>query len=409
MTAVGMKWNIRLLVVCMAAVSVSLPIAWISLAKLFLALAFVGEVIRRVMQKSATTAFHSLSIAQLVPWVLVGAFLSVLWAQANLATALASVVKHSKLIFLLLPAYLLRDENEVRRALQWFCAGVLFLMASAWLLAAHVPLPWATHTGGRNAVFSTYLDQSMIMATSAAVFWHLRNVSWSRWFGTVCAASAAGNVFLLEGRTGYVLLVALGGLLLAWRCPPNWRMRAYGLAAALVLACVSLAYLYAQQNPDRHGPTDRAYKEADQELSSDQWRLNAWRRSLQAIEQRPLVGYGAGGWKAAIIPLEGARAQATLGDGAIGNPHQQFLLWGVEFGLPGMAALILIFLLLAREALRFDSDVARATWSVLAACAIAGMFNSVLYDDSIGDFYCIVIGLLIALGIHRPHNRFLTT
>jgi hypothetical protein len=49
--------------------------------------------------------------------------------------------------------------------------------------------------------------------------------------------------------------------------------------------------------------------------------------------------------------------------------------------------------------LKVDSPVARAGQSVLAALAVSCLFNSSIYDDLIGDFFCLSLGVLLAYGI----------
>lgn len=402
MTLSRPTWSLRLFIVSLAAVAISLPIAWVSIAKLLLVMAFLFEVARRAWTKEASPEWKSLQVSRLIPWLITFTFVSLLWTQADLDTALQSVVKHSKLIFILIPVLLVRSLPEAQIAMRAFAIGQLIMLLSSWMVFAGIALPWVIYNGGKNAVFSSYLDQSMILASSAAIFWHLRASGiWPRWLALVCTVAAAANVLLLlEGRTGYVLVIGLTGLALAWACPPRWRKVLFGLTAALVMASVALAYLLAQHKPDANNPGSRVYVQSGRTLGSDDWRLNAWYRSLQAAKQAPLVGTGAGSWKSAIAPFDGATFIENFGTSPISNPHQQYLLWVVEFGVLGCAGLLIGLLLAARDARQFAPPVARALWSVLAACTVAGLFNSVLYDDSIGDFFCIAAGLLLALGLH---------
>jgi len=410
MTLAGPPWSLRLFIVSFAAVAVSLPIAWVSIAKLLLVLAFLFELARCAWARETTTEWQSLQAAKLIPWLIAFTFVSLLWTHADMDTALQSVVKHSKLVFMLIPVLLIRSLPEAHFAMRAFALGQLAMLLSSWLVFAGVSLPWVIYNGGKNAVFSSYLDQSMILASSAAIFWHLRNSSiWPRWLGLVCSVAAVANVvFLLEGRTGYVLVVGLAGLAFAWACPPRWHKPLYGLTAALVLFSVALAYLHAQQKPEVVNSQGRVYLESGHTLGSDAWRLNAWHRSLQALQEAPGIGTGAGSWKSAIQPFDGPTFIENFGTSPISNPHQEYLLWAVEFGLLGCAALVICLILAARDARQFEPSVARACWSVLAACAVAGLFNSVLYDDSIGDFFCISAGLLMALGVQSKSNKATT-
>lgn len=65
---------------------------------------------------------------------------------------------------------------------------------------------------------------------------------------------------------------------------------------------------------------------------------------------------------------------------------------------------------LVRDALRFERSIAQATMSVVAAMAVACMFNSSLYDALIGDYFCVALGLLMALGVRtKTETSFQTS
>lgn len=136
--------------------------------------------------------------------------------------------------------------------------------------------------------------------------------------------------------------------------------------------------------------------------SSSGFRLNAWRRSLQAMMQAPLSGHGVGSWTESVKHLEGASSQKVFGEGNASNPHQEYLLWGVELGFGGVVLLLAFFACLVRDSLGFVQPVMRATISVTAAAAIACLFNSSLYDALIGDYFCVALGLLMAMGVRTP-------
>jgi hypothetical protein len=73
----------------------------------------------------------------------------------------------------------------------------------------------------------------------------------------------------------------------------------------------------------------------------------------------------------------------------------------VEFGLAGLLVHLLGLAFLARDARKFKPSIRHALWSVLTACAVSCMFNSSLYDDLIGDFFCLTLGLLCSLGMQQ--------
>ena len=117
------------------------------------------------------------------------------------------------------------------------------------------------------------------------------------------------------------------------------------------------------------------------------------------MDAEPFKGHGVGAWTPAVKRFEDSRTATQLfGEGNHSNPHQEYLLWGVELGVGGLVLFVALLACMLRDALRFPENIQRATLSVLAALALACLFNSTLYDDLIGDFFCISLGLLIAAG-----------
>ncbi|MCX8516865.1 MAG: O-antigen ligase family protein, partial [Rhodoferax sp.] len=297
---VGMG-SLRLTVLCLAAASVSLPMAWISLAKLGLLLTVLLLAFTARSEASQAPAYTRL----LSPWLVLASLLlfalSLCWTQVNLALASAMLVKHGKLILLLAFVYAIRNKAEAATVLKAFIWGQLFVLLSSWLLGLGLTLPWVLNDqnsrGTHNVVFSeSYLDQSIMMAALAGVLWQLRSTwKWPTALTLVLALLALLNpVVLLEGRTGQVAGFCVLLLALFWALPKPWRtagMVVVPLLLALVLALGSerissrLAQVYQESvSYAQQGNTD----------TSSGWRINAWHRSLQAIAQQPVTGHGVG-------------------------------------------------------------------------------------------------------------------
>lgn len=145
----------------------------------------------------------------------------------------------------------------------------------------------------------------------------------------------------------------------------------------------------------------QSFKGSGQLSPSSGVRLDLWHRSLQSVAENPWHGSGVGSWSREFrrqeaihsdeIPINRASDQHS-------NPHQEYLLWGVELGLPGIALLCAVLLALYRDSLQLEVPARRAMQSVLAALTVACLFNCTLYDALIGDFFCITLALLLALG-----------
>jgi O-antigen ligase len=398
------KGNLRLYVVCFAALAASLPMAWVSLSKLLLfttTLAYLLTWNSQDANKSSQLGLHTTKVLLLIVLAFAG---SLLWTEVSLDFALGMLVKHLKLLQILLLVYLVRSVREAHLALKLFVFAQVFILASSWMLAAGIPVPWvfnAQDLATHYVVFSeSYLDQSIMLATLAGVVWHLHTEwKWSRYLAAAIAMAALLNVLLLlPGRTGYVACFVVAGLAGLWGLPIRARWALIVGAPLLLALTIAMGsnkiskrftdVAHEAQNYSQHGATD----------TSSGWRLNAWRRSIQAIGIKPFIGYGVGSWTPAVKRLDGDKALADFGVGNSSNPHQEFLLWGVELGVVGPLLLVALLLAMALDARQFPTTVKRATQTAVAVTAVACLFNSSLYDALIGDYLCTALGLLLALG-----------
>ncbi len=398
---VGLELNFRWLLVLLMAFSVSLPMAWISLSKLSL---FVGCLVLLVMgsRQMHQPVVRLQSMAFFAP-VLAGLgffVVSLLWTSAAPDVALASFVKHSRLLVIVLLVLMLRNLEESRWALLVFSAGIGLQLIFSWLSAAGLPLPWFSEWRPRGVVFTSYLDQSIILSTCAAVWWHMSPTKrWQRWVNVCLVTAALVNVLLLlDGRTGYLIAMALLTLAAMWRVPLKFRWYAFAVLPALILVTLAAVSSNFQTRLSLIITELRASSIQADTSTSTGWRLNAWRLSAQAIEEAPILGHGVGSFTATVKRLQGANAEAVFGPGKLSNPHQEFLLWGIEIGVVGMVLLLAILIRLWSDFNQMPQPVRRAGISVLAALFIACSFNSTLYDGLIGDFFVTLLGLLLAYG-----------
>ena len=297
---------------------------------------------------------------------------------------------------------LIRSVAEGRMAITFFAYGQAFVLLSSWLMFIGIAVPWHANAPTPYVVFSTYLDQSIMFATTASVFWYLRSDKlWPRWIGIVLAVLALANTFLLlEGRSGYVVALTAIALAAMWTMPPRFRLATLVITPVVLLLGLTLGSAQVQERVTKMVRESQGYAagQAVDIKDSSGWRLNAWRRSVQAIGEKPLLGHGVGAWTPAVKRLEGSTAIKIFGEGNHSNPHQEYLLWGVELGVGGSLLLLAALGCVARDALRFPTSIQRATLAVVAATAVACLFNSALYDDLMGDFFCVALGLLMALG-----------
>ncbi len=375
----------------------------ISISKLLVIVLGAGFLIFSRRFQASGRLLNGMSTPTAIVLILGVFALSLFWTVAPQEDALGSLVKYGKLLMVVLLVLLIRNRREAIWALGAFAIAQTFLLASSWMLFAHLPVPWATSHMALTeyAVFSSYLDQGIISSVFAALCWHLRDLAPGR-FGRKLAiflafAGFANVFFILMGRTAHVVSVALISLAIMWELPKKYRpvifMLPFLIAAGLFFASDKIRDRMTLVQTEVS-----AYSAQKTANTSSGIRLDLWNTAVQAIGEHPLSGSGVGSWSTQFNRLQHEKNPAHIDIAGNGNPHQEYLLWGVQLGVPGILLFMALLVAFWRDSLKLPRPYARATQSTLAALTVACLFNSSLYDAQIGDFFCILLGLLLALG-----------
>lgn len=403
-------FNFRLAIICLATASVGLSMAIISISKFLLLICGVATLLFARPTPGAGKSLTGMLTPVAVLVVIFAFATSLFWTLAPQADALGSIAKYGKLIVIALLLLLIRDRREAMYALGSFVLMQLLLVASSWMLYAHLPVPWATSNMALThyAVFSSYLDQGIISAVFAAICWHLRFLAPGR-FGRHLAiftalVSLCNVFFVLSGRSGHAVAIALLSIAIMWELPKRYRS-----VVVLLPFLLTLVLFYSSTKVRERLNLVRtevqSYSVRGEPTSSSGVRLNLWRRAIQAIGQHPLTGSGVGSWSTEYNRLEREQNPAHIDIAGNGNPHQEYLLWGVQLGIPGILLLFALMLSVLGDALRMEKQYSRAAQSTLLALAVACLFNASIYDAQIGDFFSVLLGLLLALGFSKSVNE----
>jgi O-antigen ligase len=358
---------------------------------------------------AALVAGRRLTELRTVPTILTLCMLGALaaslsYTSVSLTDALSALTKYGKLLLIPAIAVLIRSRAQAVTALGVYFITQSFVVLTSWLLFAGLSLPWVpAQRCALAVVYSCSLDQAILTAGFAALGWHLRADFPTR-FGpsialTMAALAALNLLFVLPGRTGQICLFAATAVGVWWAMPRKLRP----LAVLTPFVAFALAMLLSTQFNQRYAEVVsevKAYQsEAQGHLAtSSGLRLNYWRKSLQAIAEKPMFGYGVGTWQQQYWRLEpSARSSETA---SVRNPHQEFLFWGVQLGSVGIVLFTLWLGSFWWASRHFAPSAMRATVSLLVVFIVACVLNSALYDGLVGDYFCALLAVLLTLGRH---------
>ena len=397
----GKLARLRLYSLCFLALSVSLGVALVSLAKLMLLIAVLLQGLSDVRQRHRATAPNS---AGTLPWpsslwwgaaALLWMGLSMAWSSAPADAARLSLSRHAR--WLVLPAafYLLRAGTPAWPVLQCLVAGQLFVLLSSWLMVIGIPLPWAISVMSPDnaVVFASTIEQPITCTLMMLVVWYFRDqwpVPYRRFAVWAVLALTSANVLLVvTGRTGQMALL-LAWMIILLTSLPN-RHRWLAVAVPVLLAAIVGLGSERMQERWRKAQTDvLALQEGPlKEENSLGFRIDAWQKSVQAVAEKPVWGHGVGAWNQAYAAQGGTIPKAN-------DPHQQFLLWAVECGGVGVAVLVGFLALLWRNAQNLPGAARWGLRSVLAIEVLTGLANSTLLGAGIGEFFLLLWAGLLA-------------
>lgn len=243
-------------------------------------------------------------------------------------------------------------------------------------------------------VFKKKITHSVLMAFGAFLFaLKAREAADLRWrmVWALGAALAAFNVlFMVQGRTGHLVLMTL--LLYFLISSFRWR----GLLAALAAGLAIGGTVYLTPSSSLHQRTLTTINEyqdwrAGKPPTLANMRLESWSNSLKIVREHPLVGVGTGGFAAAYArQVQGTTMMLAP------QPENQYLLTAVQFGLLGLAAVLALFVIQWRLAWRLTSPTdTHLVHGLIIVMAVGSLFNSFLLDHTESLFYAWLTGLLL--------------
>lgn len=324
------------------------------------------------------------------------------WSEAPLKAGVDMLGKYADLLLVPMLMIALREGSTRRIALWVFLAVMVVTAMLSWLVVLSILHPaswmWEVCSPDNPSVFRGSITQNILMAY--AVYLLLLQVrelrSPQRWWLVALAALMIGDVLLVKGRTGYLVLLVLLAVfgwqqLRAWLHARgkriDWRM----YAAAALLALLAPAGMY-YAIPRLHDRVEKAIAEfhawqpAVHTDSSVGERMEFYRNTAALVARHPLLGYGTGAFEQAY-----AREARSRGMPPTKNPHEQYLLIMVQAGLPGLIMLLYLFYTQWGRAPQLptlrERDAARG---LVLTLVITGLFNSPLMDHTEGIFYAFM-------------------
>jgi O-Antigen ligase len=237
-------------------------------------------------------------------------------------------------------------------------------------------------------VFKNYITQGIFLSLAAyflAVQLVHHHTRW-RWLYSVGVLLILYNiVYMTQGRTGYLILASLI-LLLMYQL---YHTRGLWLGVILVTFLSLFAYQTSDKVYERIEKVSTGFQDyAKGEETSVPMRISFIKNSVMLITQHPLLGAGTGSFSHQYEQL--ARPQGIK---TTANPHNEYLMIAVQWGLLGTGVFISLLYQLLRTSFRLTSPYGWMAQGLVMTMAVGCLFNSFLLDTTEGHLFAYLVGL----------------
>lgn len=371
------KW---LSIAAIGSIPLSTAATSIATGLFFAAWLAAGDYRQRLRQiRSNAVALWALGLLALL-------VVGVLYSLAPAEEAVDGLRQYSKLLWIPLFITVLHERIWQRRGYYTLLAVMLLVLAASYAqLLGVLPL------GPPNQEYTFFkgrIAHSIFMAYTIYLFLHHlwrepnRRLLWL----SLIALAAYNLFFMVQGRSGYLVFLALMALYLYQR----WRSR--GLRISLLASMGILAFAYLT-SPAFQARIDETLSDLRQYQQNDTFtptglRLEFYAHTFTLIAKHPLVGGGTGSFQAQYA-AHAAEHQIHL----TGNPHSEYLLLATQLGLVGVGVAVMLGYRQWQLSRRLEPQFQAAAQGLLMTMLVGCLFNSLLMDFAEGHFYACLTGL----------------
>jgi O-antigen ligase len=347
-------------------------------------------------QKFNTLSQQPLAMVALLLFTVMS--LGFLYTPVSLVEAGRMLDKYRKLLYIPLFILLFADEKTRRWGLYAFLTAMGVTLFLSYLMTL---TGWSIGKGTpQNAfVFKNYITQGLLM-TLAAYFLAVYAWQQQRWYWLIIILLALYNIlFLSEGRTGYLIVFCLI-LLFAYQ---TYRWRGVIVGSLLLILLGGLIYSYSdvvKKRLESASANIHDYQQGETDTSIG-LRLEFYKNSLVLIAQSPLWGHGTGSFR-----YEYQQLAQLQGITATTNPHNEYLMIGVQWGLIGMGLFIYLLYQLGLLAVYLQPPQSWMVQGLIVTIAVGCLVNSLILDTTEGHLFAYLIGVLVG-GLNYPKAIFL--
>ena len=301
---------------------------------------------------------------------------------------------HYQIYFVLLMLISVGEGDWQKKSMDVFLVGAIY-GASLFFLTRIFEFPnwtifrnYISYEGNKSVSLGIFLG--IAAAVSLLYSLHEDNRNRKIIYGVMYIYISIAVLFFAKTRSGHVALIALSMLAIAM----NFKFRRNNLIlpAALILL---LAFSWQSSTLFKDRTTrlvnDLVVFSKGGTPSFEAARLEFVVHTGEMISEKPIIGHGVGAWRAQYP--DRARGLITA---EMSAPHNDYLLYWAELGIPGLLSLGWIWFTLIRAGRSLHNLQGQILITLTVATIIGGLTNTILRDWRFGVPFMILTATVMA-------------
>jgi len=305
-----------------------------------------------------------------------------------------NIQAYSKLILVLMLVVTLSDRPWTERAWMALTAGMLIVL-SATYVDIFINIPGSTSTqrglGADHSIFVEYVSQSFMTAIFIGYLIYkiasTNNARHRLTWGLLLVMSIFSVLFLLQSRSGLISVSAVILTCIFVYVPTQWKVMAVALCVSVFSALSVLSELMLNRIKLAYHEVVNYVPFSDTSLGA---RMDMWNLAFEQLKANPIFGTGSGTYQQLATSYFSPCSLSCL------HPHNQYLFFGMEYGVLGLLAFVLLLWRIRVAGHNLPKPDKMLVYSFLSVLAIDSLANVPLWYRAQSNFCYCVMGLLMA-------------
>ena len=326
--------------------------------------------------------------------------ISSFYTIANSEEALGTLKKYLKFLYIPFIYYLIKIKKNEIIIINFFIYGVTLILVLSYLkyfnvidfnylydFLSQVKLTNVQDKiiNTRSSIFQNYIIQGMIFSFYSFLCLYVAKKNTSLLYYLLSLLSLCNVLFINDSRAAYILIIILAALSL-YRIITQNKYR-------VVILIVFTASLSTQISSNFENRVTRIADSVNL-ISENNYNSSLGKRYIWAqiagrnFLNSPILGLGVGSYQESVINYFKDSSPSNFDIYVTNNPHNEFLSINSQLGVFGSILFVGFLVLLSR-----DSKNNIFAQGITVVVIVSSIFNSAFYDNMLGLFLIIIIGL----------------